>query len=146
MITHKYLLYTNLLLAISVVYFLINEDKPLFEYILAGFLVITIILSQLFWKNPIKGSKIHKIDAFFAKIVIFSFILYVLFFKFHISFLFILFFIALFFYFSNYYSTLEWISKKHVIFHGLLHIFCFLGTIYAFTPIAFSPIAFVSFL
>lgn len=146
MITHKYLLYTNLLLAISVVYFLINEDKPLFEYILAGFLVITIILSQLFWNNPIKGSKIHKIDAFFAKIVIFSFILYVLLFKFHIIFLFILFFIALFFYFSNYYSSLEWISKKHVIFHGLLHIFCFLGTIYAFTPIALSPIAFITFL
>ncbi len=146
MITHKYLLYTNLLLIISVVYFLFNENKPVFEYILASFLVITIILSQLFWNNPIKGSKIHKIDALFAKIVIFSFILYVLLFKFHISFLFILFFIALFFYFSNYYSKRDWCSKKHVLFHGLLHIFCFLGTIYAFSPIAFSPIDFVTFL
>jgi hypothetical protein len=73
---HKYLCYTNLLLIVSLFYFLFNtqevKEKPFLEYILASFLIITIIFSQLFWNNPIKQSKIHKIDAIIAKIVIYS--------------------------------------------------------------------------
>ena len=64
MTNHKYLCYTNLLLIVSFLYFLFNiqevKDKPLVEYLLASFLIITIIFSQLFWNNPIKQSKIQK--------------------------------------------------------------------------------------
>lgn len=64
---HKYLCYTNLLLIISILYFIFNlqkvKDKIIIEYLLVLFLIITIILSQIFWNNPIKGSTIHKIDA-----------------------------------------------------------------------------------
>lgn len=133
---HKYLCCTNLLLIVSLFYFLLNiqqsKTKPYVEYILALFLVITIIFSQLFWNNPIKQSKIHKIDAMIAKIVIISFILYILLYKFKLSFLLVLLAIATSFYFSNYYSNEEWCCNKHLLCHGLLHIFCFIGTLYAF--------------
>ena len=58
---HLYLCYTNLLLNVSVLYFLFNRQKntPLIEYIFAGSLIITIIFSQIFWINPIKQSRIH---------------------------------------------------------------------------------------
>jgi phosphatidylserine synthase len=136
---HKYLCYTNLLLIVSLFYFLFNiqetKNKPCVEYILASFLILTIIFSQLFWNNPIKQSKIHKIDAIIAKIVIFSFILYTLFYKFKFSYLLVLLAIATSFYFSNYYSNQEWCSNKHLFCHGSLHIFCFIATFYAFSPV-----------
>ena len=136
---HKYLCYTNLLLIVSLFYFLFNikeiKNKPYVEYILASFLIVTIIFSQLFWSNPIQQSKIHKIDAIIAKIVIFSFILYTLLYKFKISYLLVLLAVATSFYFSNYYSKEEWCSNKHLFCHGSLHIFCFIATFYAFSPI-----------
>jgi len=136
---HKYLCYTNLLLIVSLFYFLFNieetKKKPYVEYILASFLILTIVFSQLFWNNPIKQSKIHKIDAIIAKIVIFSFILYTLFYKFKFSYLLVLLAIATSFYFSNYYSNQEWCSNKHLFCHGSLHIFCFIATFYAFSPV-----------
>ena len=129
---HKYLCYTNLLLVISLFYFLFNiQEKPYIEYILASFLILTIIFSQLLWNNPIKQSRIHKIDAIIAKIVIFSFILYTLFYKFKFSYLLVLLAIAISSYFSNYYSNQEWCSNKHLVCHGTLHIFCFIATFYA---------------
>lgn len=133
---HTYLCYTNLLLIISISYFLSQElkNKQWVEYVLASFLIITIILSQTFWNNPIKHSSIHKIDAIIAKIVILSFILYTLFYKFKISYLLVLLGIAISAYFSNYYSLQEWCCDKHIICHGLLHIFCFIATFYAFSP------------
>jgi len=136
---HKYLCYTNLLLIVSIFYFLFSiqktKNKPYIEYILASFLILTIIFSQLFWNNPIKESKIHKIDAMVAKIVIFSFILYTLVYKFKMSYLLVLLAIAISFYFSNYYSNEEWCSNKHLCCHVSLHIFCFIATFYAFSPV-----------
>ena len=137
---HKYLRYTNLFLLISFFYFLfitqkLNNNPSWLEYVLASFLIITIVFSQLFWSNPIKQSNIHKIDAIIAKIVIFSFILYTLLYKFKYSYLLVLLAIALSFYFSNHYSTKEWCSNKHLCCHGCLHIFCFLATFYAFSPV-----------
>lgn len=131
---YLYLCYTNLLLLISIGYFLINIHlyTTYIEYLLAFFLVITIVCSQLFWSNPIKKSIIHKIDAMIAKIVIFSFIFYTIVYKFRISYVMILLAIAISFYFSNYYSNIEWCSNNHIFCHGLLHIFCFIATFYAF--------------
>ena len=135
---YKYLCYTNLLLVIPLLYFLLNKQKntSIIEYILASFLIIIMISSQLFWNNPIKKSKIHKIDAIIAKIVIMSFVLYTFLYKFNYKFLYILLAIIISFYFSNYYSNKEWCSNKHIFYHGLLHIFCFIGSFYTFSPVS----------
>lgn len=136
---HRFLRYTNLLLIISIFYFLYTKpklrEKHMIEYLLVCFLIITIVFSQLFWNNPIKQSKIHKIDAIIAKIVILSFILYTIIYKFKVSYLLVLLAIAISFYFSNYFSNQEWCSSQHLFCHGCLHIFCFIATFYAFTPI-----------
>ena len=133
---HKYLRYTNLLLVITLLYFLFNiQNKSFIEYVLASFIIPIIIFSQFFWNNPIKYSLIHKIDAITSKIVIFLFILYTLIYKFKFSFLLLLLLIAVSFYFSNYYSNEEWCSNKHIICHGSGHIFCFISTFYTFSPL-----------
>jgi membrane-associated HD superfamily phosphohydrolase len=134
---HKYLCYTNLLLIISMFFFLYktrirHQPTNKIEYFLATSLIATIIFSQLFWKNPIKHSKIHKIDAIIAKIVISSFILYTLSYKFKLIYLLILSAIVISFYFSNHYSSQEWCSNKHLCCHGSLHLLCFVATFYAF--------------
>jgi hypothetical protein len=133
---YKYLKYTNFLLVLSIFYFLINitYTTPIIEYIFASSLILTITFSQLFWNNPIKKSFIHKIDAIIAKTVIITFIAYTLIYKFKFSFLLILLAIAISFYFSNYYSNKEWCCNKHIFYHGLLHIFCFIATFYTFFP------------
>ena len=130
---HKIMCFTNLLLIVSLFYyFLYIENKPFIENILAIFLIITIIFSQLFWNNPIKNSLIHKIDA---KIVICSFVLYTLLYKFTFIFLLVVLSVGISFYFSNYYSRQEWCSNNHIFCHGLLHTFCFIATFFTFYPI-----------
>ena len=130
---YNFLCFTNLLLLYSIFYFLNNNKKYiLFEYILVSLLPFTIIFSQLFWYNPLRNSLIHKIDAIIAKIVIFSFILYTLIYKFNFSYLILLNFIFLSFYYSNHFSKKEWCCNNHLFFHSLLHIFCFIATFYAF--------------
>ncbi len=57
------LVYTNLLLFVSVLYFCLHSDKNNMECILALFLISVIITSQIFWRKPIKGSFIHSIDG-----------------------------------------------------------------------------------
>ena len=75
------LLYTNLLLVISLIYFYLYSNKNWIETALAALLVATIITSQYFWRNPLRGTSLHKIDATIAKLCIFSFIIYTLFIK-----------------------------------------------------------------
>ena len=133
---HKYLKYTNLLLIFSILYFFqYTKQKPILEYVFVLFLIIIIIFSQLFWNNPIKNSQIHKIDAIIAKISIISFILYTLIYKFRYHCLFIILFGTISFYFSNYYSKQQWCSNNHIFCHGLLHILCFIFTLYTFSQI-----------
>ena len=133
---HTYLRYTNLLLIISILCFFQNtKQKPIVEYIFVLFLVIIIISSQLFWNHPIKGSRLHKIDAIIAKIVIITLVIYTLIYKFKFGFLVVLFAIGITFCMSHYYSNQEWCSNKHLLCHGLLHIFCFIATFYTFFPI-----------
>ena len=136
---HKYLRYTNMLLLISIAYFLCTiqdiKNHPKVEFILATFLLVTIVCSQLFWDHPIQHSTIHKIDAIVAKIVIFSFILYTLMYKFKFSFLIVLAAIFISFYFSHTYSSQEWCCTNHLCCHGLMHIFCFIATFYTFMPV-----------
>jgi uncharacterized membrane protein YgaE (UPF0421/DUF939 family) len=131
MIQHHHLCYTNLLLIISFIYGLLHY-KSWIECILLSILILTMICSQLFWNNPIQHSTIHKVDAIIAKIAIFSFILYTLWYKFKLSYLFVLFAMFVSFYFSHHYSRQEWCSHQHLCCHGSSHIFCFIATFYAF--------------
>ena len=136
--THKYLRYTSFLLIISILYFLFNQnlkETPKLEYVLALLLTLTVIFSQIFWNNPIKNSKIHKIDAIIAKTTIFSFIIYILIYKFKLSFIFFILAMYISFCFSDKYSNQEWCCNDHIFWHGLLHIICFICSLYAFYPI-----------
>ena len=126
--------YTNLLLVLSIFYFFQRSKKPFIEYIFVLGIIIVIITSQLFWTTPVKGSTIHIIDAVVAKIVIAALILYTLVYKFRFSFLFVLLALTISFYFSNYYSNEEWCSDEHLYYHGCGHIFCFIATLYTFSP------------
>lgn len=137
---HKYLRFTILLLFISIFYCLQISNKKSrqrinIEYILAILLIIIIVFSQMFWNNPIKNSRIHKLDAIVAKIVMFLFAIYTIKYKFKFSFIFVLLAILIFSYFSNYYSKKEWCSNKHLLYHGMLHICCFVATLYTFHPL-----------
>jgi len=131
------LCYTNILLLIPIVYFLIFGQKRLPEYILASLLIVIVITSQIFWRKQERETTIHKLDAFVAKIVIGSFIVYTLIYKLsssimRVSYWLLLAGIATSFYYSNYYSTREWCSNAHIRFHAWLHILCFIATFYAF--------------
>ena len=134
---HHYLRYTIQLLFLTlyyVIYKLSSRELHPIEYLLAILLLLVMIMSQMFWKNPIKGSSIHKADAVVAKSTICCFILYVLFYKFKLSFLLFVLFILLSFACSHYFAMKEWCSNKHLFFHGTLHIACFFATFYAFIP------------
>jgi len=128
---------TNSLLLLSFLFFLQFSEKNICEIILAGCLVITIIVSQLFWKNPIKHSTIHRIDGIVAKISLVLFIGYVTFYKKIDSMLFYLFLIIMvwmiyFFLLSDFNSRKEWCCNNHILYHGMSHIFCFAGSLFAF--------------
>lgn len=129
---------TSSLFVISILYFTFFASKEgWIEYGLAVCLIITIVFSQLFWINPIKDSLIHKWDAIIAKIVIAYFILYTILYQLTdwfsaILYGFVLICMAVFFFLSNYYSSKEWCCEKHLEYHGLLHIFAFFATFFAF--------------
>lgn len=132
-----YLQITNLSLLFSLFYFYLQSKKNIYECVLAAILVLIIICSQLFWSNPIQYSWIHKIDAIVAKFGITCFILYILFLKKKnwlggISAFLIIICIADTGYLSNHYSNIEWCSEPHIMFHGMMHLFCYIGTFYAF--------------
>jgi hypothetical protein len=141
-INTDYLIYTNLLLLIPIFYFLFNikTETPNTEYLLVAMLFFVMYFSRQFWKNPIKHSRTHIIDGIVAKITMVIFIPYTLY-KFSnssvylLSYCLILFAIATSFYLSNKYSNEEWCCSKHLICHGLFHIFCFIGTFFAFLPV-----------
>jgi len=131
------LCFTSILFLTGLYFFIMkNQNHPL-EYFLATLLVICSIVSVLFWSNPIKDSQMHKTDRIVARITITSFILYMLFYKNnslkHLYFyLFLIIATAIAFYTSHYYSSIEWISNKHILSHGLAHILGIIGLCYAF--------------
>lgn len=132
-----YLQITNMSLFFSLYYFYLQSKKNIYECVLAAILVLIIICSQIFWSNPIQNSLIHKIDAVVAKIGFFCFIFYIMFFKKKtwiggVSAALIIVCITNTAYLSNHFSTIEWTSETHVMFHGMMHLFCYVGTFFAF--------------
>jgi hypothetical protein len=128
---------TNSLIIISFLFFLQFSEKNMWEKILAGCSIIILISSQLFWANPVRYSTIHRIDGIVAKITVLSFIGYVTFYKKIDPILLYLFMILVvwmmyFFLLSNFYSNKEWCCNKHILYHGMSHIFCFICSLFAF--------------
>ncbi len=130
---YQFLRLTNATLIISLLYFYFFTDKNVYEIILAMMLVTTIVMSQIFWSNPVKDSDIHLCDAIIAKLTIFLFVVYT-FWKhgFMLPYVIVLLCIVISFYHSHYYSSIEWCSSQHIKSHGLLHYFCFMATFFAF--------------
>lgn len=134
---YSILLYTNLLLVISLIYFYLYSNKNWIETALAALLVPTTIASQYFWRNPLRASNMHKIDATIAKFCIFSFIFYTLFVKRITNYTLLIYSILLLYiglaaWFSNHYSKIHWCSPEHIKSHAFLHYFCFMATFFAF--------------
>ena len=133
---------TSILFLVGLYFFIIKpphqKTKP--EYFLATLLVICSIVSILFWSNPIKKSKMHKIDKLVARITITIFILYTLFYKqlntnsltYIYFYLFLILGGAIAFYTSHYYSSKNWTSNEHILSHGIAHILGIIGICYAF--------------
>jgi len=134
---NKVLCFTSYSFLFSFIFFLIHSNKNYHECILSICLIMTYIFSQLFWYNAIRYSLMHKIDAIIAKTSILYFILYTLLCKnmtkyILYSYYIIILGIFIIAYLSNYYSSKEWCSNKHIFYHMLLHILCFIGTFYTF--------------
>lgn len=135
--SNKVLFTTGHLFLISFIVFLLYSDKNVNECILGLCLVLTYICAALFWYNPIQHSRMHKIDAIVAKVSIVSFLLYTFFMKklsCYVYYSYCLLFLGMIVtaYLSQYYSSQQWCSDNHIVSHGLLHTFCFLGSFYAF--------------
>lgn len=77
--SNQYLLLSSLLVLLPLSLFYMKTDKNKYHYILANLLIINMILSILFWSNPVKQGLIHKIDAVFARISLICFLLYIIF-------------------------------------------------------------------
>jgi hypothetical protein len=108
-----------------------------FELSLTSLLVINVILSILFWSEPIKGSSVHYYDAIFARISLVLFSLYIWFVKktttmIRATYTLVLSASLLFIYFSNVFSQKKWCSSNHIICHFMFHVFISIGTIFAF--------------
>lgn len=107
------------------------------EVTLVSFLIINVIISFLFWADPIRNSIIHFYDGLFGKISYFLFAIYILFVK-KLNYLLkgasigLLFASLCFFYYSNELSSQIWCSDKHIICHALFHLLIALGCAMAF--------------
>ena len=128
---------TSSVLLLSFLFFIYYSSKNILEITLAILLLCSFVFSQLFWKNPIQYSNIHKIDAFLAKIAIISFILYTLIYKKLDTILLVLYLCLIFlvlysFYLSNKFSNKEWCCSSHLFYHGISHIVCGLASLCAF--------------
>ena len=135
--SNPYLLFSSLFVLLPLSFFYFKEDKNNYEYFLALLLIINLILSLLFWSNPIKQGLIHKIDAFFARVSLICFILYIIFLKNTTNSCKTIFLIissigiAMFLY-GDKESSKDWCSKNHTNCHMFFHTFAFIAACCAF--------------
>jgi Ca2+/Na+ antiporter len=134
---HHFLCITNFLMLVPIYEVYIKNKRSIFEIFLSCLLVVAFIFSQLFWLNPIRFSIEHKIDVTWARVVTFFFITYTILLKKHsfnkfLQYVFICFCLCFTFYWSNYFSSRDWCSLLHLLFHVYFHTFAFLGSLFAF--------------
>ena len=132
-----YLSISSLFLLFPIILFAYKNQQNIYETILAGLLLINIVLSFLFWQNPIKNSTIHFYDGIFGKISFLFCCIYVLFVKeleqsMQLLFISLLIATLILFYYSNDHSTKNWYSKEHIMYHFAFHSFMSIGCCIAF--------------
>lgn len=114
------LFYTGSIFLFLFLYF--YKNIPIYFLII---LFLQSIITPLFWYNAIENSNMHRVDGVITKIHIFSFLIYKIFYyKKNITIFIIFALITLYFlYLSHINSLKKWYSKKHILYHGLAHIF-----------------------
>jgi hypothetical protein len=132
-----YLVISTLGLLFPLAIFVMNTHKNNYEKGLAFLLLINLVISFLFWLNPIQNSWIHFYDGLFGKISYLLFSIYILFIKkleqrLKLVFLFILVSSFYAFYCSNSKSSNSWCCEEHILYHSTFHILISLGTAFAF--------------
>lgn len=133
-----FLVGSSCFLLIPIVYFLVQHRyQNVMEFILAVLLLLNLIFSIAFWCDAINGGTIHIIDAVFGRISVVLFSIYILALKpatMSLKLTFVNLFISalILFYFSSYYSSIDWISNNHVICHFVFHVFIGAGCLLAF--------------
>ncbi len=126
---------TSLLFIIPIFCIAYFREPCTYEIVLGILLIICILFSQLFWNYPIRNSYIHTIDSVFAKITIAAFMVYTLYlrsqkndeielFWLYLELIMIIVGCA---FMSDYHSSRQWCSDKHIFYHGFLHYFCMIG-------------------
>uniref|UniRef100_A0A6C0HUE5 Uncharacterized protein n=1 Tax=viral metagenome TaxID=1070528 RepID=A0A6C0HUE5_9ZZZZ len=135
---HYILSATSLFLLFPLFTFFNKIQKNIYETILAGLLIINILLSFLFWINPIEKCFVHKLDGIFGKISFVFFSIYTLLIK-DLDYIFklicwICFTIILYlFYWSSICSSNEWCCNNHLFCHSLFHLFISIACMLTFT-------------
>ena len=123
-------------LILPLLLFLTKQNPPWLEIFLATLLSINIFFSLVFWSNPVKHSRIHVYDSFFAKLSYVIFVPYILYKPMEeymkIIFLILLAFAAMMMYYSNCYSKQTWCCQPHEVCHSMFHMFTGIGCMFAF--------------
>lgn len=136
-----YLIFSSLLLFIPILIHIfkniLKKNNTRKQDIICLIILCNIIISCLFWYNPIKYSLIHKIDGIYAKISFCIILYYILLIKKSniinkLKFLLILFFTIISFLYSNKFSSDVWLCYEHLICHLIFHIFISIGACFAF--------------
>lgn len=127
---------TGALFLFPFAYFLRYSDKNAYECALGGSLVLTVALAQLFWRNPVRNSTLHRVDAAAAKLSLACFVAYTLSrtlsAELMVSYGAVLAGVVVAAAASQYYSCRDWCGARHVRAHAALHALCAVGAFYAF--------------
>ena len=86
-------------------------------------LATSAVASQVFWANPVKNSTVHKVDAAIAKGTVSR--------RPHYSYYGVLAMLVACVSNSHRESEKQWCSVYHIKWHGLLHMTCFVASLYA---------------
>lgn len=126
---HRILMITSIILGLPVInnYIKTNDKMAISVDV---FLMITGVISIIFWEAPVRNGIRHKFDSIFAKLSITLTSLYILFYKQNsildkMLFSLGLFMMISFFILSNSCSRLKWCSRNHVIVHAFFHLIIF---------------------
>lgn len=126
---HRVLMITSIILELPVINnYIKTNDKTAIS--VDVFLMITGVISIIFWEAPVRNGIRHKFDSIFAKLSITLTSLYILFYKQNsildkMLFSLGLFMMISFFILSNSCSRLKWCSRNHVITHAFFHLIIF---------------------
>jgi len=130
---HQWLCITPLMNLIPLYYYLRYSKEHTRSLTFIHFFIICLMISTIvFWYSPIRNGWAHKIDKTIVHFIGFLAVGYVLFYKLfsqkisrYIWFLYgmVLSGSSYFLYLSNYYSTIEWCSRDHIVSHFWFHLF-----------------------